>query len=92
MIKKISDSQPNVFVDNKINQVYVSKTLGVTVDQHLSWKSNTENIFSKRCTEISAIRRIEPYVNKQTLVSIFNVIVFPFFDHCCEVGDMFGDS
>ena len=48
MIKKISASQPNVFIDNKqINQVYECKTLVVTVDQHLSWKCDTENICRK---------------------------------------------
>ncbi len=38
MIKKISDSHPNIFIENKqIKQVFECKTLGVTVDQHLSW-------------------------------------------------------
>ena len=45
MIKKISDSYPNIFIENeKIKQVYECKTLGVKVDQHLSWKRNTESI------------------------------------------------
>ena len=38
MIKKISDSHPNIFIENKqIKQVFECKSLGVTVDQHLSW-------------------------------------------------------
>jgi hypothetical protein len=45
MIKKNSDSRLNVFIENKqIKQVSECKTLGVIVDQHLSWKSNCENI------------------------------------------------
>ena len=45
MIKSFSNAHPNVIIENKpIKQVYECKTLGVTVDQHLSWKSNTENI------------------------------------------------
>ena len=48
MIKSISNKQPNVIVENKpIKQVYYCKTLGVTVDQHLSWKNNTKNICKK---------------------------------------------
>ena len=48
MIKSISNKQPNVIIENKpIKQVYDCKTLGVTVDQHLSWKNNTENICKK---------------------------------------------
>ena len=48
MIKSISNAQPNVIIENKpIKQVYDCKTLGVTVDQDLSWKNNTENICKK---------------------------------------------
>ena len=37
MIKKISDPQPNVFINNKqIKRVYECKTLGLTIDQYLS--------------------------------------------------------
>jgi hypothetical protein len=45
MIKKNSDSRLNVFIEIKqIKQVSECKALGVIVDQHLSWKSNSENI------------------------------------------------
>ena len=48
MIKNISVSHPNVLIENKqIKQVNECKTLGVTIDKHLSWKSNTEKICKK---------------------------------------------
>ena len=49
MIKNASNSQPNILFKNKqIQQVNKSRTtLGTTNDQHLSWKSNTENICKK---------------------------------------------
>ena len=88
MIKKISDPQPNVFINNKqIKRVYECNTLGLTIDQYLSGKSNTEIICKKVCAGISAIRRIKPFVDKQTLISIYNAIVRPYFDYCCEVWD-----
>ena len=93
MIKKISDPQPNVFINNKqIKRVYKCKTLGLTIDQYLSWKSNTEIICKKICAGISAIRRIKPFVDKQTPISIYNAIVRPYFDYCCEVWDVFGET
>ena len=92
MIKNIYDSHPNVLIEDKqIKQVYECKTLGVTVDQHLSWKSNTENICKKITAGISAICRVKPFVDKDTLVSIYNAIVRPYFDYCCEVWDVFGE-
>ena len=73
--QKISDSHPNVVIENKqIKQVYECKTLGVTVDQHLSWKSNTENICKKITAGISAIRRVKPFVDKETLISILTLL------------------
>jgi hypothetical protein len=92
MIKNISDSCRNVYIKNiQIKQVHECKTLGVTIDQHLSWKSNTENICKKVTAGISAIRRIKPFVDQDTLILIYNTIVRPYFDdYCCEVWDVFG--
>ena len=57
MLKKISDYQPVVTILNKpIKQVFQCKTLGVTVDENLSWKSNTESICSKISSEIYALK------------------------------------
>jgi hypothetical protein len=77
---------------NKLNKVYECKTLGIIIDQHLSWKSNTENICKKITSGISALRRVKPFVNKDTLISIYNAIVRPHFDYCCEVWDVFGET
>ena len=60
MIKKTSDSHFNIFIENiQIkHQVYECETFGVTVNQHLTWKSNTDGIWKKICAGISAIRRV----------------------------------
>ena len=58
----------------------------------MSWKSNSENICKKITAGISAIRRVKPFVDKDTLISIYNAIVRPYFDYCCEVWDVFGES
>ena len=93
MIKSVSNLQLNVVTENKqIKQVHECKTLGVTVDQHLSWKSNTENICRKITSGISALRRLKDFVDKQTLLSVYNAIVRPYFDYCCEVWDVFGET
>ena len=79
-------------IENKqIKQVHERKTLGVTIDQHLSWKSNTENICRKITSGISALRRLKDFVDRQTLISVYNVIVHPYFDYCCEVWDVLGE-
>ncbi|CAB4043209.1 RNA-directed DNA polymerase from mobile element jockey-like, partial [Paramuricea clavata] len=89
MIKSISNKQPKIIIENKpIKQVYDCKTLGVTVDQHLSWKNNTENVCKKITSGISAFRQKKEFVEKDTLVSVYNSIVCPYYTYCCEVRDV----
>ena len=77
IIKNISNSHLNVFIENKkIKQVYECKTLGVKIDQHLSWKGNTDEICKKVTAGISAIRRIKPFVDQDTLTLIYNAKLF----------------
>ena len=93
MTKNISNPHPNVFIENKqIKQVYECKTLGVKIDQHLSWKGNTDEIRKKVSAGISTIRRIKPFVDQETLILIYNAIVRPYFDYCCEVWDVFSEA
>ena len=93
MTKNISNPHPNVFIENKqIKQVYECKTLGVKIDQHLSWKGNTDEIRKKVSAGISAIRRIKPFVDQETLILIYNAIVRPYFDCCCELWDVFSEA
>ena len=93
MIKNISNSHPNVFIENRqIKQVYQCKTLGVKIDPHLSWKGNTDEICKKVTAGISTVRRIKPFVDQNTLILIYNDIVRPYFDYCSEVWDVFGEA
>ena len=93
MIKSISDLQLNVIIENKpVKRVIECKTLGVTLDQHLSWKSNTENICNKITSGISALRCLKEFIDRKTLVSVYNAIVRPYFDYCCEAWDVFGET
>jgi hypothetical protein len=82
-------------IENRsIKQVQECKTLGVIVDQHLSWKSNTDSVFKKITSAISAIRKLKELVDRDTFVSIFNAIVQPYSTYCCccEVWDIFGET
>ena len=77
MIKNISNSHLNVFIENKqIKQVYECKTLGVKIDQHLSWKGNTDEICKKVTAGISAIHQIKLFVDQNTLTLIYNAKLF----------------
>ena len=47
----------NVFVDNeKIKKVQSTKSLGLTIDEHLTWKNHINNITKKISSGISALK------------------------------------
>ena len=70
-----------------IKQVVQCKSLVVILDENLSWKSNTNAICKKISTGIYAlkVKRIKPFVNQKTLMSVYNAIIHPYFTYCCEV-------
>ena len=57
-----------------------------------SWKNNTKNVCRKITAGICALRRIKPFVGKETLISVYSAIVRPHFDYCCEVWDVLGET
>jgi hypothetical protein len=93
MLKKASAQQLKIHIQNiPIKQVFQCKTLGVTVDENLCWKSNTDSICKKISSGIYALKRIKEYVDKKTLVSVYNAIIQPYFSYCCEVWNTFGET
>ena len=40
----------------------------------------------------SALRRLKDFVDRQTLLSVHNAIIRPYFDYCCEIWDVFSET
>ena len=75
MLTQISNEHPKVSIGNKsIKQAKQCKMLGVEIDQHLTWKSNTENICKKANSGIFALRSLKPFFDKDTLLSVYNSV------------------
>ena len=68
----------------------MSESLGVYIDQFLSWDSHIENLIKKISSGIGAISRLKPFVCRDILVSAYNSLVQTHFDYCCEVWDPIG--
>ena len=83
MLKKASTKKLNIHIQNKpIKQVFQSKTLGVILDENLSWKSNTDALCKKISSGIYALKHIKEYVDKEILLAVENAIIQPYFS-CC---------
>ena len=72
-------------------RVNKSKTLGVIVDEHLSWNDQIQSIVSKSSKGIGMIRRIKKFVPQSTLLKVYNAIVLSHFDYCSLVWDNCSD-
>ena len=64
--------------------------LGVEIDEHLYWEKHIECIASKVSSGIGALKKLKEFVNRDTLVLVYNALIQPHFDYCCEVWDELG--
>jgi hypothetical protein len=79
------------FGDSTIKRVNKSKTLGVIVDEHLSWNDQIQSIVSKYSKGVGMIRRIKKFVPQSIVLKICNAIVLSHFDYCSLVWDNCSD-
>ena len=63
---------PSLMIDGApIIQVTSTKSLGVHIDQTLSWNVHVENLCKKIASGIGALKRVRPFVPHETLRLIF---------------------
>ena len=66
----------------EIKLVDKSKTLGVTIDEHLISKIQVDSIKKKVSKGIAMLRRMKEYVSISTLIKVYNAIIQSHFDYC----------
>ena len=81
-------SAPNLRIDGvPLDQVSHTKSLGVHIDENLSWNEHINKLSKKIASGIGALKRIRPFVPTTTLQFIFNSLIQPHFDYCSVVWD-----
>ena len=81
----LSDN-PSLTIDNfPIEQVPSTKSLGVHIDENLSWNTHIERVCKKISSALGLIKRIRNFVPLHTLLNNFNGLVKPQFDYCSTV-------
>jgi hypothetical protein len=74
-----------------IKRVNKSKTLGVVIDDHLTWNTQIDNITKKVSKGICMLRRIKEYLSTSTLIKVYDAIVLSHFDYCSLFWDECAD-
>ena len=82
------DTEPILSIASKsIKRVSSTKTLGVIVDECITWKDHIDKVAKKASKGIRMLRRSKDLLDKNTLKTIYSAFVLPHFDYCALVWD-----
>jgi hypothetical protein len=85
------DKPMNIHIDGRvINKVDYTKSLGVYIDETLSWAQHIKEISKKISSGIGALKRIRSMIDRDTAKKIYKALVQPHFDYCSLVWDGLG--
>ena len=73
--------------DQSINRVDHTKSLDLTIDAQLSQGKHVKEICKKVSSAVGALRRVRPFISKETAIQIYNALIMPHFDYCSPVWD-----
>ena len=68
-----------------IEQVSSVKSLGIYIDENLTWHSHIDKLCKKIASAIGAVKRVKPFVPQSTVLNIYNSLVQSHFDQCSVV-------
>jgi len=76
--------------DYHLKRVKTTKTLGVIIDENLTWNEQVDHACKKAARGLGVMRQIRDFVPKGTLENIYHTMVLPHFDYCAPVWDTCG--
>ena len=86
--QSLNEYTMNIHIDGvPINQSNQSKSLGLIIDENLSWKAHIHEISKKVSSGIGALKRVRPFVSMHTAIKIYKGLIEPHFDYCSAVWD-----
>ena len=68
-----------------VKQVSATKSLGVYIDENLTWERHITELSNEIASGINAIKRIRYFVPRETLITIYNLLVQSHFNYCSVV-------
>ena len=87
------DPELCVTVNNaSVKQVKSAKTLGMTLDENLTWRDNVEVISKKISSGIGALKRIRGLIDQETAIKVYQGFIEPYSSYCAPVWDGLGHT
>ena len=88
-------SSLSIIVNNSLlKNVNCEKLLGVKIDSNLLWHDQVDYICTKVNNRLALLRRIKPFIDRQTCILYYNGYILPIIDYCsiiwstCNNGEM----
>ena len=72
---------------HEINRVCDTKSLGIYIDQNLSWSKHVSEIAKTISSGIGALKRLRPFISEDKAILLYRALIEPHFDYCCPVWD-----
>ena len=86
-------SNLNICVNNtQIKRVQHTKSLGITIDENLTWKNHVDVICKKVSSGIGALKRVRRFMFRETAEKAYRGLLEPYFNYCCPVWDGIGSQ
>ena len=63
------------------------RSLGIHIDQHLSWTKHVNEIARVVSSGIGALKRLRPFICEDSAILLYRALIEPYFDYCCPVWD-----
>ena len=80
----------NIYIDGgPIIQSNQSQSLGLMIDENLSWKAHIHGISRKVSSGIGSLKRVRSFVSMHTAIKIYKGLIAPHFEYCTAVWDGF---
>ena len=77
-LNSFSDNQINIEIDSRlITKVKEAKSLGVIIDEHLSWSNHVGYLSKKISSAVGAVKRIRRYISEPTPPNLSSVDLTP---------------
>lgn len=78
--------QPKISIGElEIRRVKSTKSLGLIIDETLTWSEQVDHITKKVITGLGILRRIRDFVPHNTLLTVYWSLIQPYFDYCSPV-------
>lgn len=78
--------ETSLFINGlEIERAHEIKFLGITIDEHLTWKSHIDNIKVKVSQIIGVLHKVKDSLNKNALFLLYNSLIVPYLTYCIEV-------